>query len=137
MSIFDVPAHELIAAVAFELQKNPAVKPPSWVGRVKSGAHVERVPEKRDFWYIRCASLLRSIYTTGAVGVRRLRHKYGGRKEHRVRRAHHAPAGGKTIRVALQQLEKAGFLKKDKAGRVLSSEGTALLERCSVEAAKK
>lgn len=137
MAVFDVPANELIPKVAQELQKNPAIKPPSWIGKVKSGAHLERAPEKRGFWYTRCASLLRTLYLSGGAGVRRLRHKYGGRKEHRVRKAHHAPAGGKIIRVALQQLEKAGLLRKEKSGRILSSEGAALLEHCAIEAAKR
>jgi small subunit ribosomal protein S19e len=137
MNVFDVPANELIPKVASELQKNPSIKPPSWAGKVKSGSHLERVPEKRDFWYVRCASLLRTIFLSGEVGVRRLRHKYGGRKEHRVSRAHHTPAGGKTIRLAMQQLEKAGLMKKGKFGRVISSQGAALLERCSAEAAKQ
>ncbi|MBI5229261.1 30S ribosomal protein S19e [Candidatus Micrarchaeota archaeon] len=130
-SILDSPADKAIRAIANELKKNAEIKPPEWVFQVKSGAHAERPPEEEDFWYIRCASLLRSVYLNPGIGVERLRHKYGGSRKHKVSRSHHTKAGGKIIRTAFQQLEKAGLVRKEKFGRFLTDEGRLLLEKAS------
>ncbi len=128
----DVPANDLIGKVAGLLKTMDTIKPPSWAGAVKLSSHNERVPEQPDFWYARCASLLRTMYVRAApVGVERLRHKYGGRTSHIVARSHHRKAGGKNIRLMLQQLEKAGFVQKEKVGRILTSKGRSLLDKAS------
>lgn len=122
----------MIKKVAEELKKNPAVKPPEWVFSVKTGVTRERLPEQEDFWFIRCAAILRSLYVHGNKGVRRLRHKYGGRNKHSVARSHHAPGAGKIIRVAMQQLEAAGFVEKEKTGgRTITHAGIALLDKAA------
>ncbi|MCK4381802.1 MAG: 40S ribosomal protein S19, partial [Candidatus Lokiarchaeota archaeon] len=90
--------------------------------------------DSENFWYIRCASILRKVRKFGPIGVNRLRKYYGG-KNRKGRGLHHsAKASGKIIRVALQQLGEARLLEmKEKQGRVLSSEGTSLLERTAYE----
>jgi small subunit ribosomal protein S19e len=132
-SALDVSAGALIKRVAQELKKNDAIKAPEWVVGVKSGSHNERPIANEDFWFERCAALLRSLRVHGNKGVRRLRHKYGGRQRHVVHSPHHKPGGGKIIRVALQQLEKAGLAKKEKTGRVISPQGAALLDKAAAE----
>ncbi len=128
----DVPVNQLIGKVTEELKKSEDVKPPAWAGTVKLSSHNERVPEQPDFWYARCAALLRTMYLRGEpVGVERLRHKYGGRTSHTVARSHHRKAGGKSLRLMLQQLEKAGFVKKEKVGRTITPKGRSLLDKAS------
>ncbi len=133
----EVSANKLIYATSQELKAVQAIKPPEWVAMVKSGSHNERVPEDEDFWYKRCASILRTLMISERkrVGVRRLQHKYGGRQQHTVARSHHRKAGGKIIRVAMQQLEKAGLVKKDKTGRVITAAGKKFLEKAAKTAA--
>jgi len=121
-----------IDLLAKKLESNEAIKAPGWVAVVKSGSHAERPPQDADFWFKRCASVLFTLYSHN-VGVRRLQHKYGGRHAHVVSRSHHRPAGGKIIRVAMQQLEKAGLVKKEKAGRSISPAGRALVDRVALE----
>ena len=129
---FDVTPNALIGALAKELKANPIIKPPAWINAVKTGSHNERVPEQEDFWYFRCASILRTMFVNGTpVGVMRLRTKYGGRTKHTVHREHHRQAGGKVIRLAIQQLEKAGLLKKEKVGRSISASGKKLVEKAA------
>lgn len=131
-SALEVSANYVIRKLAEELKKNQAIKPPEWVFFVKTGVSRERLPEQEDFWFIRCASILRSLYVHGNKGVRRLRHKYGGRSEHTVARAHHKAGSGKIIRVALQQLETAGLVKKEKTGgRSITNAGIALLNKAA------
>ena len=78
VSVFDVNAQQLVEKVAAELKKIEGIEAPEWAQFVKSGAHRERPPARADWWYIRAASILRTIYKKGPVGVSKLRSKYGG-----------------------------------------------------------
>jgi small subunit ribosomal protein S19e len=127
---FDVPASKFIEKVAKYLKDNvDAVTPPSWASFAKTGAHIQRQPQNQDWWYVRCASLLRKIYVRGSVGVEKLSAEYGGRKDFGVRPEHAVKAGGAVIRKALQQLEAAGLVETLKpGGRRMTREGKKLLQ---------
>ncbi len=134
---YDVPANELIERLAEELEKIPELKMPDWAKFVKTGPHAERLPEQRNWWYIRAASIMRRLYIDGPVGVARLRTWYGGRKNRGVAPEHHYDAGGKIIRTILQQLEKAGLAEKvERKGRRLTPKGVSLVDKVATEIAK-
>ena len=114
-------------ALAQELKKYPELEPPRFVYFVKTGPHAERPPQNPDFWYIRCASILRRAYIEKVIGVGRLRTYYGGRKNYGSCPEHHVDAGGSIIRKALQSLERAGLLEKAEKGRRLTAKGRKLL----------
>ena len=132
---YDVPADVLIDKLSEYLKENMReIQPPEWAGYVKTGSHVERVPQSPDWWYVRSASMLRKLYMNGPVGVSRLRKDYGGRKRRGVRPAHFAKAGGNIIRTILQQLEQAGLAQKDGIkGRNVSGKGRSLLDAMSTQ----
>lgn len=131
MGALDVSANDLIPRIAQKLKENfsTLIVSPEWAELVKSSSGNERVPTEPNFYYKRCASILLTSYKRGTVGVQRLRRKYGGRTSHIVRRSHHRKAGGKIIRLALQQLEKTGLMQKEKAGRKISANGKSLLDK--------
>ena len=135
---YDVPADVLISKLSGYIKENDKeVTPPEWAAYVKTGSHVERMPQVPDWWYFRTASLLRKLYMNGPVGVQRLRKEYGGRKRKGNSPAHHRKAGGSIIRISLQQLEKAGFVDKvEKSGRVVSKKGRSLLDAMSTQIKK-
>lgn len=130
VTALDVEPNALIAHAAKKL-KDLGVKKPEFVGMVKSGSHAERLPEQEDFWYVRCASLLRQAYIRGGIGVNRMRRHYGGRKRRGRRPAHHRPSGGSIIRKALQALEKHGLLAKASHGRKLTPKAVSLLDNAA------
>ena len=139
MTPYDVPAFKLVEKIANYLKENvDEVTPPPWASIVKTGVHVQRPPQNPDWWYIRCASLLRKIYVHGPVGVGRLRAEYGGRKDYGVRPEHAAKASGAIIRKALQQLEAAGFVEASKTGgRRVTKKGRKHLEELAEEVKKE
>ncbi|MDQ3884773.1 MAG: 40S ribosomal protein S19, partial [Thermoproteota archaeon] len=93
-----------------------------------------RIPQNKDWWYIRCASLLRKVYLHGPIGVDELKVAYGGRKKIGYNLAHHRNSGGAIIRKALHQLEASGYIVKLQGkGRVISSEGMKKMDRMSTE----
>ena len=134
---YDVPADELILKLAEQLKKDKKIASPSWAAFVKTGAHTEKIPQNKDWWYTRCASLLRKVYIHGPVGVSDLKSRYGGRKQIGYNLAHHKNAGGAIIRKALQQLEGAGYIVKKSRGRLISEEGTRRIDRIATELYKE
>ncbi len=133
VTAYDVDPNKLIEKVAEKLKGEKLAKP-AFVGIVKSGAHAKRPPDSDNFWYVRCASILRQAYVNENVGTGRLRRHYGGRKTRGVKPERHAPAGGSTIRKAMQELEKAGLLEKGKTkGRIISAKGRKLLDNAAKE----
>jgi small subunit ribosomal protein S19e len=135
-SVYEVPADKFLAKLAEELEKIPEFKMPEWVMFVKTSPARARPPVDRDFWYKRAGSILRQAYLRGIVGVGRLKTKYGGRKKRGVKPAEFRKAGGKIIRVILQQAEKAGFVEKSKskkAGRQLTKKGKEFLDKVAGE----
>jgi small subunit ribosomal protein S19e len=129
-TVYDVPADQLIPRIAEELKKAKEVTPPEWTQYVKTGAHKEKPPTNPDWWYIRCASILRRLYVKGPSGVARLRTAYGGRKRRGVRPNLFWKGSGHIIRTALQQLERAGLVEHDKGtGRRLSNKGRSFLDK--------
>jgi small subunit ribosomal protein S19e len=127
---YDVPASKLIEKLAKYLRENvDTVTPPAWASVAKTGSHVEKQPQDPDWWFTRCASMLRKIYVHGPVGIERLRADYGGGKSFRGTPRHAAKAGGSVIRKALQQLEAAGLIEASRPkGRVVTKEGRKLLQ---------
>ena len=136
---YDVPASVLITRLAQHLKSNiDKVAPPKWAAFVKTGSRAERPPENPEWWFTRCASLLRKIYLKGPIGIAHLRSDYGGRIDRGVRPEHARKGGGAIIRNALQQLEAAGLVEiLGKRGRVLTGEGRRLLDRLSTELKKE
>jgi len=130
-TVYDVPANLLISNVAKELIENKKINPPEWAKFVKTGVHKERRPEDMDWWYTRCASILRRVYIDGPVGLNSLRSYYGGKKDNGSSPEKFRKGSGSIIRTALHQLEKAGYIAKIKEGRIVTPEGKSFLDKAS------
>jgi len=135
VSVKDIPPEKLIKELASHLKDNyKIISPPPWSKFVKTGAHRERLPQDNDWWWIRAASILRKIYLNQYIGVERLRKMYGGVRSKGLKPVHFRKAGGKIIRLILQQLEKAELVKTIKGkGRILTPSGYALLDGISMK----
>ena len=131
--MYDIEAQQLILKAAEELKKVPEIQPPIWAPFVKTGMHKQRAPANDDWWYMRSASVLRTIYRMGPIGVSKLRTKYGGKKNRGVKKEHFYKGSGNILRKSLQQLEKAGFVKFAEKGvhkgRIITPKGRAFLDK--------
>lgn len=136
-TVYDVPAEMLVNNVAQKLKDENKVTPPEWALFAKTGAHKELPPDNPDWWFVRCGSILRRIYIDGPVGISRLRSFYGGRHRNGVVGIHFSKGSGSVIREALQQLEKAGFVKSQKTGRTVSPQGMSFLNNAAHEVKTK
>ena len=131
--VYDVP-QDLFISKLTEILKNEDIPAPSWIPYVKSGVQADRPPQDSDWWYTRCASILRKIYLNGPIGIKELRGKYGGGKPHGYGAAHHKDASGSIIRNAIYGLEKLGYVEKvEKKGRVVSRQGMKKVDMLATE----
>lgn len=131
--MYDVPADLLINRLT-QVLKNEEITTPTWIPFVKTGSHAQKPPQQTDWYYTRCASLLRKIYLHGPIGLRDLRKMYGGAKPVGYGGAHHRDAGGAIIRSSVHNLEKLGYLDKvEGKGRTISHEGMKKVDRISTE----
>jgi len=132
--VYDVPADELISKLT-EALKSEGIDIPTWAVFVKTGAHADKPPQKSDWWYTRCASILRKIYLNGPLSVNDLRTIYGtGKRNMYYGARHHKDASGAIIRNAIHGLEKLGYLEKvEKKGSVVTRQGMQKLDKLSTE----
>ncbi|MFP3282559.1 MAG: 30S ribosomal protein S19e [Nitrososphaeria archaeon] len=131
---YDIPPDRLLPKLADYLkQQFPEIKPPDWATYAKTSSGRERPPAEREWWYARCASVLRKIYLHGPVSVKDLRSEYGGRKKKLVAPPHHVESGSSIIRHAIHQLEAAGLVEKTPRGRVVTSKGRSVVDAVSTE----
>ena len=132
--VYDVPADELISRLTNVL-KNEEIPAPNWAMFVKTGAHADIPPQKSDWWYTRCASILRKIYLRGPLTVNDHRTIYGdGKRKMYYGARHHKDASGAVIRNAIHGLEKLGYVQKaEKKGRMVTKQGMQKLDKLATE----
>ncbi len=131
-TVYDIPASILIRRLAQDLKSRKEINPPEWASFVKTGAHAERAPDDPDWWFVRCASILRKVYIQGPIGTEKLRIQYGGRKRRGARPNKFHRGSGAVVRSSLQQLERAGFIKKRGAkGREMTDIGRSYMDKLS------
>ena len=130
-TLFDVPAELLITKLAEELKANSdKIKPLPWALFVKTGVFKERSPTDPDWWYVRCASILRKVAMHSYIGVSRMRGIYGGRKRRGAKPEHVKKGSGSIIRHALQQLEEEELVETVKGkGRRITPKGRSVVDR--------
>ena len=137
MSIYNLDAREFNKKLVEELKKIPEFSIPEWSLYVKTSVARERPTQDPDFWHKRSASILRQIYRNKIIGVNRLRTKYGSKKNRGFKPERFRKAGGKIIRVILQQSDAVGFteiakkikgVRGKKPGRQLTEKGKKFLE---------
>ena len=136
---YDIPSSVLIEKLAKHLKEEvDEINPPAWTPFVKTGIHAQRTPTNPDWWFIRCASILRKIYVKGPIGIEKLRQEYGGRIDRGAKPEHARKGSGAIVRKATQQLQTAGLVEPLRnEGKTVTSEGRRLLDRLSTELKKE
>lgn len=131
-TVYDVPAEPLIERIASELEGEEALDPPEWSPFVRTGAHKERAPESRDWWFTRAAAVLRKVYVEGPIGTERLAKHYGGKRRADASPAHAVKGSRNIIRTVLQQLEAADLVAQtEDQGREVTPEGQSFVDDLS------
>jgi small subunit ribosomal protein S19e len=137
----EVDPTKLIERVAEELKKVETIQAPEWASYVKTGNSKERVPDRKDWWHVRAAAILRRVAVRGPVGVSKLRVHFGGKKNRGMKPEKFTVASGNIIRKVMQQLEKADLIKKEDKGvhkgRVITPKGKSILDKQAIILSKE
>ena len=136
--VLDVEPGIFVCSLAERLKEK--IKMPEWAMYVKTSPGAERPPQRKDWWYVRAASILRKLYLKGIIGVERLRKEYKRKKKFKVYPAKPYKGSGKIIREILKQLEEIKLVQKvekPRKGRCLTKEGVDFLEKLAEEIKKK
>lgn len=135
-TVYDVPHNEVINSASEKLKKIKAVSPPGYLKYAKTGVSREHQPADDDWWYVRCASILRKLYEGGPIGVNRLSKQYGGKLNRGMKPERVVKGSGSIVKDALSQLEAGELVKPTKKGRELTSKGISLLDKTAHEIKK-
>jgi len=131
-TVFDIPADEFITKLADKLEKDDNIKTPEANIFSRTSVSRENPPIQSNWWYIRCASILRKIYLNNVIGTEKLKSMYGGKRDRGSKKYKTRAGSGTVVRRALQQLEKSGYVTKVKGkGRTLTSKGRSFLDKLS------
>lgn len=96
---------------------------------IKTAKFKELSPTDPDWFYTRCASILRHLYHRRSVGVGAITKIYGGRKRNGVHPSHFCRSADGAARKALQALETIKLIEKHtEGGRALTSQGQRHLD---------
>lgn len=137
-TVFDVPAKELIDEIAKKISKDKIFMIPEGNIYSKTSVDREHPPTNTNWWYIRCGSILRKIYMNNGIGTEQLRAEYGGKMNRGSKPSKARSGSGSIVRRAIQQLEKAGYVKSIRGkGRVITPKGRSFMDNTSKDVFKK
>lgn len=112
------------------ISRSGKLKVPDQIDLIKTAKFKELSPVDPDWYYIRCASILRHMYHRYPAGVGSVTRIYGGRRRNGVHPSHYCRAATGIARKALQSLESIGLIEKlPEGGRKLTSQGQRDLDR--------
>ena len=135
VNVREVPPELLMKQLTEEFKKKK-LEVPEWTDSLKAGIHREKSWEEPDWFYTRLASTLRKVYVKGPIGISKLSEDYGGRVDRGSQRYHPGKGSRYIVRQMLQTLEKLGYVKKEKRGRIIAPAGASILDKASMEAMK-
>lgn len=130
VTVKDVDQDKVVTGVAQFLKKSGKLRVPDNMDIVKTSKSKELSPSNNDWFYIRCASILRRMYHKGPIGVGGVKKLYGDRKRNGVCPSHFCRADGAVSRRAVQALENIKLIEKHpEGGRKLTAQGQRDLDR--------
>lgn len=111
---------------------------PEWVDLVKTSRAKELAPYDPDWFYTRCAAVVRHIYIRSPVGVGSVTKIFGTRKRNGTKPSHFCRSAGSIARKSLQSLEGLKLIEKTPSGgRALTSQGRRDLDRIAAQVKAK
>ncbi|CAH0560803.1 unnamed protein product [Brassicogethes aeneus] len=134
VTLKDVDQHKFVKAFAQFLKKSGKLRVPEWVDLVKTSRAKELAPYDPDWYYVRCAAVVRHIYIRSPVGVGSVTKIFGTRKRNGTKPSHFCRSAGNIGRKALQSLEALNLIEKSAdGGRKLTQQGRRDLDRIAAQ----
>ncbi|KAH8268086.1 hypothetical protein KR018_012665 [Drosophila ironensis] len=130
VTVKDIDQHLMTKVLAAFLKKSGKVVAPEQAEYVKTAKFKETAPTEDDWFFTRCASIMRHLYIRAPSGVAAFTKIYGGRKRNGVRPSNYCRSSDGIIRKAMQALEAGRMVEKHPdGGRKLTSTGQRDMDR--------
>nr|ACY71271.1 ribosomal protein S19 [Chrysomela tremula] len=138
VTLKDVDQHKFVKAFASFLKKTGKLRVPEWVDIVKTSRAKELAPYDPDWYFVRCAAIVRHIYIRSPVGVGSITKIFGSRKRNGTKPSHFCRSAGSIGRKALQSLEALKLIEKSAdGGRKMTQQGRRDLDRIAAQVKAK
>lgn len=135
-NVREVSPEAFTQRLAQYFENNKVLSAPKWADLVKTGCLNQMPPNFQNWWYIRSAAVCRQVYLHPNTSVTELRNRFGSKKHYGTKPCHFCQCSGKVLRVILQQLETAGYIKKNEEGRSITPRGQKQLDTLAREIKK-
>ena len=123
-TVKDVPANKWVRAMASHLKQSGKLFVPNCTEYIKQSSANDRGPQNPDWYYYRCAAVLRRIYQRPGVGYGGLSKPFGMKKNNGSRPEHFVRASKGPLHWVCKSLEGMKLIQKGKvSGRVITREG--------------
>ena len=123
-TIRDVNTWRWVKAAANHLKQEGKLFVPNCSELVKTSHGKQRAPQSPDWYYIRCAAVLRALYIRPGQGYGGLAKRFSAKKNRGSRPEIYCKAGKGMLHWACKSLEKLKLIQKGQtSGRVLTKEG--------------
>ncbi|KII62427.1 40S ribosomal protein S19-1 [Thelohanellus kitauei] len=128
--VCDVDPSEFVFELSKSLQKKSGIELPEFTTFCKTSHGKEHAPYRKDWFFVRMASMARRLYTEQGMGVGHFTRIYGVGKRNGTRPKHHVDGSGSVSRKALQLLGKLNIVEIDQVngGRRLTAQGRKELD---------
>ncbi|EPY30128.1 small subunit ribosomal protein S19e [Strigomonas culicis] len=108
----DVNAWRWIKTAAAHFKREGKIMVPNCTEIMKSSHGRERAPQNKDWYYIRCAAVLRALYLRPGEGYGGLSKRFAKKKNNGSRPEHTVRAATGLLHWACKSLSKLGLLEK-------------------------
>lgn len=123
-TVRDVKTFRFIKVMASHLKQSGKLFVPNCAEYIKTSHGREKAPENPDWYYIRCAAVLRRIYLRPGTGLGGLSKKFGSKKNRGSQPEITTRAATGPLHWACKSLEGLKYISKGKvSGRILTKEG--------------
>lgn len=101
VTVKDIDQHVVTKALASFLKKSGKIVVPEQADFIKTGKFKETAPTEADWFFTRCASIMRHLYMRSPSGVAAFTKIYGGRKRNGTHPARYCRSSDGCIRKVL------------------------------------
>ena len=123
-TVRDVPAHKWVRAMAMQFKREGKIQVPTCSEIMKTSHGRERAPQCNDWYYMRCAAVLRHIYLRPGNGYGGMSKAFANKKNRGSKPERTIRAATGPIHWACKSLEGLKLIGKGKShGRVVTREG--------------
>ncbi|XP_065159333.1 small ribosomal subunit protein eS19A [Atheta coriaria] len=138
VTLKDVDQAKFVKAFSSFLKKTGKLRVPEWVDIVKTSRAKELAPYDPDWYYVRCAAVIRHIYIRSPIGVGSVTKIFGTRQRKGTHPSHFCRSAGGVARKCLQSLEALKLIEKTPdGGRKLTQQGRRDLDRIAAQVKAK